>query len=327
MWLLSTERAELHFFPSPESVPGGYAILSHVWDAEEQTFQDTQALCIQYQSPGGASPRDLASTKVKQSCILAENHGYRWLWNDTCCIDKSSSAELSEAINSMFRYYSLADVCYAYLPDVPSSTRGCYGTGSPFAESRWHGRGWTLQELVAPSIVLFISREWEYLGSKMDIAPDLETITGIPQAVLTMELKPETFSIAQRMVWASRRRTTRVEDEAYCLMGLFGINMPTLYGEGSRAFHRLQEEIMKRTIDTSLFAWGYYLTDAMIQRSGSESTDDLDASYLLATSPALFKYSSNYVFRPSLHHERLWLDTSAADVRINGNAVHTRMTS
>ena len=107
MWLLNTHRAELQFFPTPHNVPKGYAILSHVWDGEEQSFHDIQALRAQCASTG-ANPRDLASSKIRNFCVLAEQHGYDWVWIDTCCIDKSSSAELSEAINSMFRWYSLA---------------------------------------------------------------------------------------------------------------------------------------------------------------------------------------------------------------------------
>ncbi|KAI0692858.1 heterokaryon incompatibility protein-domain-containing protein, partial [Cerioporus squamosus] len=245
MWLLSTSRAELKYFVSPESV-GGYAILSHVWNDNEQSYQDIQtlrALCAQT----GQNPRGLASDKIRRCCELAERHGYLWLWIDTCCIDKMSSAELSEAINSMFRYYSLAGICYAYLEDVPSSR--------DFKKSRWHRRGWTLQELLAPRLVLFVSRSWDVLGSKTDMAAVLEECTGIPGTVLQFERRVADMSIAQRMSWAARRSTTRVEDEAYCLMGLFGVHMPTLYGEGRAAFQRLQEEILRRHSDTTLFAW------------------------------------------------------------------------
>ena len=122
MWLLNTARAELKFFSTPESVPGGYAILSHVWDALEQTFQDLQALHAQCASDG-TNPRDLVCDKIRNFCILAENGGNEWAWADMCCIDKTSSTELSEAIASMYRYYSLADVCYVYLRDVPTASQ------------------------------------------------------------------------------------------------------------------------------------------------------------------------------------------------------------
>ena len=128
MWLLSTDRAELHSFAAPEDVPGGYAILSHVWDAEEMSFQDVKAICAESAKSRlfrrSGNPRDRVSPKLRESCILAEKHGHKWIWNDTCCIKKSSSAELSEAINSMFLYYSLAKICYAYLRDVAATGSG-----------------------------------------------------------------------------------------------------------------------------------------------------------------------------------------------------------
>ncbi|KAI0767143.1 heterokaryon incompatibility protein-domain-containing protein, partial [Fomes fomentarius] len=267
MWLLSASRAELHYFHSPEDEQlqrdGGYAILSHVWnkttDLPEQTFQDLQEL--QRQCAALCSdPRDLACEKIRRCCELAERHGFKWVWIDTCCIDKSSSAELSEAINSMYQYYALARLCYAYLKDVemPPTYPGLAGRRRlppQFHRSRWHTRGWTLQELIAPQVVLFLSQSWSILGSKADLAQELENITRVPAKVLTLEISPAVMSIAQRMSWVAGRETTRIEDEAYCLMGIFDINMPTLYGEGRRAFRRLQEEIMKRTSDTTIFAW------------------------------------------------------------------------
>ncbi|KAI1795432.1 hypothetical protein LXA43DRAFT_1058566 [Ganoderma leucocontextum] len=236
MWLLITDRAELHYFASPGDVEDGYAILSHVWWIQ-------------------TVPQDWSFWKIRECCILAAKHGYKWLWVDTCCIDKTSSTELSEAINSMFRYYQRARVCYVYLYDVAvSGSQGeITGPNPAFRESRWHGRGWTLQELLAPEFVAFYSRDWQPLGSKTDLAPLLEHITGIPRSVLT--LQTHLADISQRMGWAAKRKTTRPEDEAYCLMGIFHVNMPLLYGEGSKAFLRLQEEIMKQSQDTTLFSW------------------------------------------------------------------------
>lgn len=300
MWLLSTDRAELRYFNSPESVPGGYAILSHVWDTEEQSFQQTQAYKTECQSTG-QNPRDLSTEKVRQSCILAEEHGYDWIWNDTCCIDKTSSAELSEAINSMFRYYSLADVCYAYLKDVPA--RGPLvdeeDVEKSFNFSTWHERGWTLQELIAPPYVLFLNREWDIIASKADHAYTLEEITKIPAAVLRHERGLEDVSVAARMSWAANRKTTRTEDEAYSLLGIFSINMPTLYGEGRRAFQRLQEEIMKNYPDSTLFAWGtpweYSTEAAYIASHMARSLLSRDDSYLLAPAPSAFRDSRSVV--------------------------------
>ena len=250
MRLLSTDRAELHFFPSPEDVPGGYAILSHVWDEREDTFKNVEALRIKYAKSKKKSPRDRVSEKIRQSCILAEKHGYRWLWVDTCCIDKSSSSELSEAINSMYRYYALSTVCYAFLRDAK--------TRDDMRRSVWYGRGWTLQELIAPKLLLFVSKKWEVLGTKGELAREIASRTDIPEDVLRYETDLAQVPVGQRMSWASYRVTTRVEDRAYSLMGIFGINMPTLYGEGNNAFYRLQEEIMKVSTDPTLFAWGAY---------------------------------------------------------------------
>ncbi|KAI1791123.1 hypothetical protein LXA43DRAFT_841956, partial [Ganoderma leucocontextum] len=210
-------------------------------------------------APDRPNARDTASEKVRKCCIIAERHRLRWIWDDTCCIDKSSSAELSEAINSMFRYYSLAEVCYAYLADVPS---GCFSDPDPkpFKRSKWHTRGWTLQELIAPACLFFLSQDWRNLGTKIDHASLLSSISHIPISVLRMESDVSSFSVASRISWAWNRATTRIEDRAYSLMGLFSVNMTTIYGEGERAFQRLQEDIMKQSLDPSLFAWDGFTT-------------------------------------------------------------------
>ena len=307
MWLLRTDRAELHYFPFPEAVPGGYAILSHAWGYHEQTFQETQALHERCERTG-ENPRDLASEKVRECCILAERHGYSWVWDDTCCIDKTSSTELSEAINSMFVWYSCAEMCFAYLADVDSDC-DLDAPQSAFRTARWHSRGWTLQELIASLFVIFVARDWKTIGTKQDLAPLLEEVIGVPQQVLTREAHFSIASVAERMSWASGRSTTRVEDEAYCLMGLFNVNMPTLYGEGREAFYRLQREIMKQSVDTSLFAWG--------SRADSTNSGDLvelqelyktfavqpDLHYfLLAPSPQPFRrpFGRNVRYTPSV---------------------------
>ncbi|RDX49672.1 HET-domain-containing protein [Lentinus brumalis] len=263
MWLLSTDRAELHFFTAPEDV-GRYAILSHVWDRAEQSFKELRKLEKRCAATGDV-PRNLVGDKIRRCCELAEQHGYKWVWIDTCCIDKSSSAELSEAINSMYRYYSHSSICYAHLGDISCALPATFVNNLPdtdrqpplgFAQSRWHQRGWTLQELIAAPFVVFVDREGGVLGSKAGFAEALQACTGIPECLLKHEQQLNDFSIAQRMSWAAHRATTRLEDEAYCLLGIFDIQMPTLYGEGRRAFQRLQEEIMKRSEDTTLFAWG-----------------------------------------------------------------------
>ncbi|KAM5543043.1 hypothetical protein V8D89_003427 [Ganoderma adspersum] len=294
MRLLSTDRAELHVFSGPEdpSITGGYAILSHTWGKDEQTFKDTQAfyeLCKET----GKNPRDLATPKVRESCILAESRGYRWIWNDTCCIDETNSSERSEAIKSMFRWYSLADVCFAYLADVPSDC-DLHAQGSAFRKARWHTRGWTLQELIAPSLVVFVSQDWKTIRTKTELAALLEAITGVWADVLTGRVHYSSLCVAQRMGWASGRSTKRVEDEAYCLMGLFDIHMPTIYGEGRNSFQRLQHEIMKRSFDTSLFSWGRYVDFGNAtpvephENRAFFNTSAEDGMYILASSPKSF---------------------------------------
>ncbi len=255
MWLLSTDRAELHYFPSPEEVPDGYGALSHVWDKTEQSFQDVRKIqerCAE----DGTNPHEVVCEKTRRCCELAESHGYKWVWIDTCCIDKTSSTELAEAINSMFRYYALSSICYGYLRDVEcSEDYNDFEWRQRLLRSIWFQCGWTLQELIAPRFLLFVSKSWEVLRSKADFASDIQEATRIPAAVLRIEISHTTDSISQRMSWSGLRKTTRLEDEAYCLLGIFDVHMPALYGEGGNAFQRLQEGIMRQSVDTTLFAW------------------------------------------------------------------------
>ena len=191
-------------------------------------------------------------------------------------------------------------VCYVYLGDVPDGSN-VHSHNSAFRRSRWHLRGWTLQELLAPELVVFLSQGWEVLSTKTELASLISQITHIPVQVLTFEKDIADVSIAQRMSWAASRKTTRAEDEAYCLLGIFGVSMPTLYGEGRKAFYRLQEELMKTSVDTSLFAWGSHATAYRVNTipqpgSGTRSRFCCDVlhpsytTYLLATSPHEFTY-------------------------------------
>ncbi|PIL28693.1 hypothetical protein GSI_08737 [Ganoderma sinense ZZ0214-1] len=207
------------------------------------------------------------SPKIRDACRLARQKGYRYIWIDSCCIDKSSSSELSEAINSMYKWYGLAAVCYVYLADVPPGQNPHYKR-SAFRRSQWFTRGWTLQELIAPFWVEFVSKDWTPIGSKLALVDLVENVTKIDYKAL-LHLEPlEEFSIAQRLSWAAGRKTTRKEDRAYSLLGIFNIYMPILYGEGDHAFRRLQEEIMQRIPDQSLFAWGHrYLSFELSDRA------------------------------------------------------------
>ncbi|PIL28702.1 hypothetical protein GSI_08746 [Ganoderma sinense ZZ0214-1] len=201
------------------------------------------------------------SPKIREACAVARTNGYRYVWIDSCCIDKSSSSELSEAINSMYEWYARADVCYAYLADVPPGVDH-QAEDSFFRKSRWFTRGWTLQELIAPRRVEFLSKDWAPVGSKHVLARLVENVTKIDYKALLHLESLDNFSVAQRLSWAANRETTRREDRAYSLLGIFDIHMPTLYGEGDRAFRRLQELIMQRLPDQSLFAWGLLYLDS-----------------------------------------------------------------
>ncbi|KAH9859142.1 hypothetical protein C2E23DRAFT_801614 [Lenzites betulinus] len=173
-----------------------------------------------------------------------------------CCIDKSSSAEVSEAIASMFYWYSAADVCYVYLKDVPPAVQPLRPPEIAFLSSKWFKRCWTLQELIAPRSVVFLSQDWKTFGTKTTLASHITSVTGIPKDVLLGEQSLQSVSVAQRMSWAANRRATRIEDTAYCLMGLFAVRINIMYGEGTYAFVRLQEEILKHIHDPSLLIWG-----------------------------------------------------------------------
>ncbi|KAH9848565.1 heterokaryon incompatibility protein-domain-containing protein [Lenzites betulinus] len=251
-----------------------YAILSHTWRSEEDGGEQTydELVKLQAECPtianfkpwnrGPPPPVNEAlfshpnlSDKIRRACEVARKAGYRLIWIDSCCIDKRSSAELSEAINSMYALYRDADLCFVFLADVPHGTDP-RAEDSQFKWSRWHYRGWTLQELVAPAYVVFLTCDWTFLGTKTGLASTLEKITKIDTAIL-LGIKPvESASVAKRMSWAAVRQTARVEDRAYPLLGIFGVHMSPIYGEGTNAFPRLQEEIIKHVPDQSIFAWG-----------------------------------------------------------------------
>jgi hypothetical protein len=269
MRLLHTTNYKLEEFGAHE-IPL-YAILSHTWGENEITFQDIESADVK---------KEERCEKIRNTCTVAADHGFDYVWIDTCCIDKTSSAELSEAINSMYRWYQESAVCYAYLADVLSKAddHQSMARSSEFSKSKWFTRGWTLQELIAPFIVIFFDQKWQEIGTKSSLRQPISEITGIPDSILLGD-DLECASVAQRMSWASERETTRVEDRAYCLIGIFSVNMPLLYGEGERAFIRLQEEIIKVSDDHSLFAW---------------ESDDSSGS-LLATSPAAFSNSSKII--------------------------------
>ncbi|KAL8382912.1 hypothetical protein RB595_006607 [Gaeumannomyces hyphopodioides] len=250
MYLINTKTYRLEQFQDPAEVPK-YAILSHTWGKDEVLFKDMQ------QEPFSANAKK-GYGKVEGMCKQALAHGHDYAWIDSCCIDKSSSAELSEAINSMFLWYKEAAVCYAYIEDMPAPTSRVLTRDQivdHLKRSRWFSRGWTLQELLAPATVIFYDSAWRNVGTKSGFAHDIAAFTKIhlPALLGTQELSA--FTVAQRMSWAAGRKTTRIEDRAYSLFGLFDVNLPPLYGERDKAFLRLQQEIIKHSPDLSILCW------------------------------------------------------------------------
>ncbi|KAI0523802.1 heterokaryon incompatibility protein-domain-containing protein [Xylaria bambusicola] len=248
MWLIHTQTMKLHQLVDVEETP--YAILSHTWEDEEVTFQEFHDLEKARQKKG--------FVKIHETCRIAASRGLHYAWVDTCCIDKSSSAELSESINSMFKWYQASEVCIVFLSDLPPNSSPFEDTikfPHQFPRCRWLTRGFTLQELIASSRLLFYDSSWNCRGTKSEWKSLISNTTGIDLDVLE---DPECLSsvpVGRRMSWAAKRKTQREEDRAYCLLGIFDVNMPLIYGEGGKAFMRLQQEIAKQTCDLTLFAW------------------------------------------------------------------------
>ena len=258
MRLLHTTNLTFQEFYDDE-VPA-YVIISHRWERDEPKHQDFLS------DADHSGPR---YRKVRDACALAAAGGWSFLWIDTICIDKKSSAELSEAINSMFRWYANAVHCFVYLSDVFWEPKESFDrTRTPyywdplvtpknpmeseksFATSAWFSRGWTLQELLAPKFVSFYDYEWNRIGSRDGLRNHIEIATRVDLSRWTKAC------VAVKMSWLAGRKTSRGEDIAYCMMGLFDVNMPLLYGEGAtKAFVRLQLEIVRKSDDESVFAW------------------------------------------------------------------------
>ncbi|KAI6010813.1 heterokaryon incompatibility protein-domain-containing protein [Pisolithus orientalis] len=265
-----------------------YAILSHCWEepAEEVQYTEMAGLTSMPAAALDEIRERLGYKKILESSRQALHDDLEWLWVDTCCIDKQSSAELSEALNSMYAWHANADRCYALLHDIDAPSLPAQPDDKKFSESngwpKWFSRGWTLQELIAPENVHFFNRNWVFIADKQSCAAALNTITRISVDVLEKGLGGTSPSVAQVMSWAADRKTTREEDRAYSLMGLFGVHMPMLYGEGKNAFLRLQLEVIRLTNDQSIFAWGW-------------TRDTGWASSFLADDPTCFRDCSNII--------------------------------
>jgi hypothetical protein len=249
-----------------------FAILSHRWGDDEVSYHDYVKRRVTIGT---------GFQKIVDFCNFAKSQleAHEWVWVDSCCIDKKSSSELTEAINSMYTWYKKATVCYAYMRDVKTEGKRKRDEPDGFQQSEWFTRGWTLQELLAPSRVTFCDKDWKIVGTKTDLATSIQQASGIPEPFLTGQRQPQEASVAMRMSWISRRTTTKPEDIAYCILGLFNVNMPLLYGEGNKAFVRLQQEIIKYSDDESIFAW----------------TSDTSTWGMLAPSHESFQGSANVV--------------------------------
>ncbi|EME39864.1 hypothetical protein DOTSEDRAFT_117266, partial [Dothistroma septosporum NZE10] len=281
---------ELHDFPVVSQVR--YAVLSHVWSSpqHEILFSDLLDTCdTTIKRLEGHISVDLATSTLQQrpgwaklafALEQADEDGKEWLWVDTACIDRSSSSELAQSINSRWHWLEGAAICYAFLGDVPLERWREMKFVRHLASS-WFNDGWTLSDLIAPGHVVFYSMEWSRLGDKHELSRVLSIATQVPVPVLEGARSVQEESVAARMAWAASRQTSLFEDRAYSLMGLFDVSMPVLYGEGSKAFRRLQEEIIRSSDDLSIFCW----KDAHICKP---------LHGLMADSPDAFVHSAGY---------------------------------
>ncbi|KAF2674895.1 hypothetical protein BT63DRAFT_430993 [Microthyrium microscopicum] len=226
--LLNTESFQLTDF-NERDIPQ-YAILSHTWEEEEILYRDLANSQESWADKRGAG-------KLKGFCKTAAENGYEWVWDDTTNID----------------WYRKSHACYVSLADVSLDSELWF---DQFKRSRWFKRGWTLQELLAPEELEFYDKDWRALGTKSDLSEAISLVSGIPIVVLTHQRSMFSYTVEDRMVWAADRTTTRIEDIAYCLLGMFQMNMPLLYGEGKRAFRRLQEQLFTTTGDFTILGWG-----------------------------------------------------------------------
>ena len=257
MRLLNVNTLEFAEFDGDMQEVPPYAITSHRWAkraSDECCFRD-----MRKKNKENKATQSEGLKKVEGFCkfVRKENATRRsdrgeikccdYIWLDTVCINKESSAEVSESINSMFRWYRHAEVCYAYLSDVAAM--------SDFEDSSWFKRGWTLQELIAPKQVVFLTTEWEVLGTSTPIAPwhvspDLgdrvAEITGVPRAVFGNRERLRSLSVEEKCRWIGSRKTTKIEDMAYCLLGILDVAMPLIYGERYRAWLRLEKEVSEK---------------------------------------------------------------------------------
>lgn len=280
----------------------GYAVLSHRWVGPETTFHQYEKHVAELKSGSTALSPQLE--RIHGACICARNKGIEWLWIDSCCINKLSAVEETESINSMYRWYRHSVLCITYLYDVelddtlePTDPRIFNNSGGKPAE--WFSRGWTLQELLASGKMEFYDKNWKSMGTKRDMKASLSKLTGIDENYLTGAEDFRNACVATKMSWMAKRTTTREEDIAYSMVGLFGVTISPVYGEGPRAFMRLQEvTLSSSSMDESLFAWKMPALNAGRQYNRQSSWKE-DEWGLLAPSPAWFAASGSVRAMPN----------------------------
>ncbi|KAH8753037.1 heterokaryon incompatibility protein-domain-containing protein [Diaporthe sp. PMI_573] len=283
-----------HELPGKDPIsPLRYVVLSHTWGKRQDnedvvfddiprpqasaTFTDLDTQLKQWQEI--VDKKKAGFCKITNACRVAREMGFDYIWIDSCCIDKSKSAELSESINSMYRWYQTSEWCIVYLEDLEPD--------GDLRQCRWFKRGWTLQELVAPSKVTFHDSNWAPVGERCDtrFCESLSSITGIDMSFLQGGVELGALSVAQKMSWANGRETTIPEDGAYSLMGIFDVNMPLVYGEGGpKAFRRLQEAIIGVSSDLTIFAWDPNFQANAVMDAFASRPDEFTAHKDLASS-------------------------------------------
>ncbi|WYZ40798.1 hypothetical protein EsH8_IV_001139 [Colletotrichum jinshuiense] len=250
MRLLHTGTQQLHTFPFPP--PVSYAILSHTWSSPSDDEWTRYNIANTDTTTGTLTLHGI----IDRACHLAQAEQIEFVWIDAACIVKSSSADISESINLLPKYFKAAAVCFAFLSDLPCGERmPCQDT---WTRCQFWNRAWTLQELILPSKIQFYDAQWHPRGERNSntLSSLISHITGIDEDVLTHRKTLCETSVARKMSWAACKEVSKPEDIAYALLGIFDLCMPIVYGEGKeRAFRRLQEEIIKSNNDMTLFAW------------------------------------------------------------------------
>ena len=229
-----------------------WIMFSHTWEGKEPTFWDVNLVDSVWKLD--KSP---LNEKLRQFCQTAREDGYRWAWSDTCCIDKGTSAILSQSLTSMYSWYEEAAETLVYLADVLSSSQ----LGA-LTKSRWMTRAWTLQELLASKIIRFYDREWKpYLNDMHTnhkespaIKQELAHAMGVGPETITY-FRPEHLGVREKLRLASTRNATVEEDIAYSLIGIFSSDITPRYGLGETALGQLLENIVARSGDVTVIAW------------------------------------------------------------------------